>query len=166
MLASPLSPSFLDTYNPWISSLGCEALCIVTSFFLSSGPFVEVLWSTLRTVLSMLCEGQSRYLSVWWNFCYIVWFRVVFRSPEVFYLIFFFHLRMFDDVRFHNSQVFVSFFSFGSSIPSVICRFPLFIIRLHIDCIFSQLVLGFSIFFLQTIWCRPCTIVDWFFCCN
>ena len=32
MLANPLPPSFLDTYNQSISSLGCEALCIVIGF--------------------------------------------------------------------------------------------------------------------------------------
>ena len=37
MLASPLPPSFLDTYNLSTSSLGCNVLSIVISFF--------VLWS-------------------------------------------------------------------------------------------------------------------------
>ena len=37
MLASPLPPSFRDTYSPSTSSLGCNALCMVISFL--------VLWS-------------------------------------------------------------------------------------------------------------------------
>ena len=32
MLASPLPPSFLDTYSLSTSSLGCNALCMVISF--------------------------------------------------------------------------------------------------------------------------------------
>ena len=37
MLASPLPPSFLDTYSLSTLSLGCNALCMVISFL--------VLWS-------------------------------------------------------------------------------------------------------------------------
>ena len=44
MLASPLPPSFLDTYSLSTSSLGCNALCIVISFL--------VLWS--------ICLSSSR----------------------------------------------------------------------------------------------------------
>ena len=52
-----------------------------TWVFLFSGPFTEVLFSsTLRMVLSNLREGEPRYLSLWWDFCYVVWFRVVFSS--------------------------------------------------------------------------------------
>ena len=54
--------------------------------FLFSNPFIKVLLtSTLRIVPSILREGQSRYLSVWWKFCYVLWFRVVFRFPGVFF---------------------------------------------------------------------------------
>ena len=44
MLASPLPPSFLDTYSLSTSSLGCNALCMVISFL--------VLWS--------ICLSSSR----------------------------------------------------------------------------------------------------------
>ena len=54
------------------------------------------------------------------------------------FLNFFFHLRLFDGVRFQYFQVLEGFvfseysdFSwFGSSIPSIICRFPLFIMSM------------------------------------
>ena len=92
-------------------------------------------------------------------------------------IIFFFHLRMFDGVRFQYSQVFVSFifserynFSwFGCSIPSVICRFPLFIIIMAYFSMSNSIpisslpVFGFPILFhvWQTVWCSP--LSDWFF---
>ncbi len=34
LLASPLPPSFLDTYSLSTSSLGCNALCMVISFLM------------------------------------------------------------------------------------------------------------------------------------
>ena len=43
--------------------------------FLFSGPFVEVLSSSLRMVLSILQGVQPRYLSLWWDFYYVVWFQ-------------------------------------------------------------------------------------------
>ena len=47
--------------------------------FLFSGSFVEVvLLSILRMVSSILLEEEPRCLSIWWDFCYIVLFRVVF----------------------------------------------------------------------------------------
>ena len=47
--------------------------------FLFSAPVVEILpSSTLRLVLSILRGGKPRFLSLWWDFCYIVWFRWVF----------------------------------------------------------------------------------------
>ena len=47
--------------------------------FLCSGPFVEVLPSfNLRMVSSILRGGQPRCLILWWDFCYIVYFRIVF----------------------------------------------------------------------------------------
>ena len=71
------SSFFLDTYSLSTSSLGCKASCtVMVFFFLFSGPFVEVLlWSTLRLVPGIL---QPRYSSLWWDFCYVVWSRVVF----------------------------------------------------------------------------------------
>ena len=52
MLASPLPPSFLDTYSLSTSSLGCNDLCIVISFL--------VLWSIcLSSSLVHLREGKN-----------------------------------------------------------------------------------------------------------
>ena len=77
--------------------------------FLFSGPFAEVLLlSTLRIFSSMLQGGQPTYLSFWWDFCYAVWFRIVFSFSWG--ILFHFHFRMFDSVRFQYTQVFVSFF--------------------------------------------------------
>ena len=75
-----------------------------------SGLFVEVLpSSTLRMVSSILRMGQPRCLSLWWVFCYVVWFPVVFLFSWGILLNFSFHLCMLDDVRFQFSEVFVSF---------------------------------------------------------
>ena len=79
-------------------------------------------------------RGQPRYLSLKWDFSYVVWFRVVFSFSWGILFHFFFRLRMLDGVRFQYSQVFVSFlfskrsdFSwFGSSISLAICHFLLF----------------------------------------
>ena len=59
-------------------------------------------------MLSIFRRGQPRCLSVWWDFCYTVWFRVVFSFSWFFFFNFFFFC-MFDGVRFQNSQVFVYF---------------------------------------------------------
>ena len=95
MLTSP-HPPFLDTYSLSTTSLGYKALCIVISFL------AEILLSsTLRMIPSVLWVG---YLSLWWDF-YVIWFRVVFSSSWVFSFNFFFHLHLFDGVRFEYSQV-------------------------------------------------------------
>ena len=41
MLASPLPPSFLDTYSLSTSSLGCNALCMVISFLVHLFKFLS-----------------------------------------------------------------------------------------------------------------------------
>ena len=66
--------------------------------FLSPGPFVEVLsLSISRLVRSILQEGQSRYLPLWWNSSYRSWFRGVFSFVwDTLLLIFFFHLQIWD----------------------------------------------------------------------
>ena len=66
---------FFDTYSLSISSLNCKALCFVIKFLVFSSIYPSY---TSRMVPSVLWEGQSRYYSVWWGFCYIVWFRIVF----------------------------------------------------------------------------------------
>ena len=49
MLASPLPPSFLGTYNLSTSSLGCNEWCMVFSFL--------VLWSIIIIIIIILvCE--------------------------------------------------------------------------------------------------------------
>ena len=101
--------------------------------FLFSGPFNGNLLSfTSRMVPSILQEGQPRCLSLWWDFCYVVWFQVVFAfSWDTFFYNFFFHLRLFNSVHFQYSQVLVSFLCwFGSSIPCVICCFVQLIISM------------------------------------
>ena len=79
--------------------------------FLFSDLIVEVLLSSiLRMVPSILRKGQPWYLSLWWDFRYVVWFRVVFSFSWVIIFYFFFHRYMFHGVRFQNSQIFVSSF--------------------------------------------------------
>ena len=81
MQASSLPPSFLHTCSLSISSLGCKALRIVMSFL--------VFWSICSSFAlykngpEYLTRRQPRFLSLWWDFFYIVWFRVVPRSPEI-----------------------------------------------------------------------------------
>ena len=125
-------------YSLSMSSLGCKALCIIQSFPFS-GPFVELLMSILRMVPSILQRGQLRCLSLWWDFCYVVRFRVVFSFfRDIIIYFFLFHFRLFDGVRFQFSQEFVGSFSASvlifswssSSIRSVICRFSLLIISI------------------------------------
>ena len=61
-----------------LSFLGCKAL-LSSLAFLSSGPFVWVLSSSiLRIVPSILQGGQSKYLSLWWDSSGRSWFREVF----------------------------------------------------------------------------------------
>ena len=86
MLAIPLSSSFLGTHNPLTSSLGCNNLCIIISFL-----FVwSICSSTLKMVPIILRRGQPRYLFLWWDICYVVWFRVVFSfSRDVLFYFFF-----------------------------------------------------------------------------
>ena len=97
---------------------------------------------------------------------------------------FFFHLRLFNGACSQYYYFFVSFlFSecsdlswFGSSIPSVNCRFSAFhylvwhiflwhILSSYPHCIFLLPVLEFPILFLfwQTVWCRTCT---WLIICS
>ena len=74
MLVTALPPSFLGTYSLFTSSLGCKALCIVVSFL--------VLWSICWSFYLVHFKNGPLYLkketTLWWNFCSIVCFRVVF----------------------------------------------------------------------------------------
>ena len=55
MLASPLPPSFLDTYSQSTSSLGCNALCMVISFL--------VLWSICLSSSLVHFKKGPKYLT-------------------------------------------------------------------------------------------------------
>ena len=55
MLASPLPPSFLATYNLSTSSLGCNALCMVISFL--------VLWSICLSSSQVHLRKGPEYLT-------------------------------------------------------------------------------------------------------
>ena len=128
------------------------ALSLVFPF---SGSFVWVLlFSTLRMVPSILRRGGlPRYLFFWWNFCYVVWFRVVFSfSCVILFCIFSFivtclmvsasNIPKYFYVSISPSVLIFSWFA--SSIPSDICRFRFLQLAWHIfpslylDCLFSQ----------------------------
>ena len=134
ILTSPLPLSFLDAYSLSTLSLGCKTSCIVMSFFF--GPFVVVLlWYTFRMVPSILRWGQHRYLCLWWDFCYLVWFWVVFSFSRGSLIIFpFICSSLLVSASNIHKYVLVSispcvliFSWFGSSIPSMIRHFLLFI---------------------------------------
>ena len=73
MQVNYLPSSFLGTYILFISSYPLSWV------FLFFGPFVGInLWSTLRIVPCILRGGHPRCLSLWLDFCYVVWFKVVF----------------------------------------------------------------------------------------
>ena len=115
MLASPLHPSFLDTYSLSMSSLGCKAFCIVI-IFLFSGPFVEVLPSSiLRIVPIIFQQVQTRCLFLCWDFYHIFWFQIVFSISWETLLKNFLFFHSFDGVSFQYSQILVSFLFTGRS---------------------------------------------------
>ena len=96
-----------------------------------------VLWSICLSSSLVHFKNNSEYLTKETAQLFIPLMRVLLcglvlsSSPELLKKLF--HLRLFDDVCFQYSQVYVSFlFSehFGSSIPFVICRFPLVIISM------------------------------------
>ena len=61
----------------------CNIRPYASSLVYLSGLFVEVLpLSNSTMVLSISQHWQPRYLFCRWDFCYIVWFRVVFCSPK------------------------------------------------------------------------------------
>ena len=74
-----------------------------------------VLWSIclssfvyFKTGPEYITREQLRRLSLWWYFCYIV---LVSSSFLVLFLNFFFHLHLFNGVRFQYSQILVGFHS-------------------------------------------------------
>ena len=144
MLARPLPPSFLDTYSLSTLSLGCSALCMVISFL--------VLWSIclsssrvhLRKAPEYLSSGTAQVFIPLMRFLLgsFVWssFRVLLRYS--FRIMSFIctclmvsasKITKYLEVSFSSSVLILSWF--GSSIPSVTCRFPLFMTSMaHFFC--------------------------------
>ena len=142
----------------------------MTLVFLSFGPFVEVLFLSISRIVTSILQGeQSRCLLFWWNSCYTVWFREVFLFPWILSFNIFFHLHLFDGVRFQYSQVlspsvliFPNFavlfllllvFSPFSSLTRHIFLYQ--ILSLCPDCIVLLFIL---LHFLQTVWCHSCIL--------
>ena len=107
MLASPLPPSFLDTNSLSMSSLGCNALCMVISFL--------VLWSICLSLSSVHFRKGPEYLTRGTAQVFIPLIRFLLESfvsssfpssPEIFFLNFIFNLHLFDGVSLQDSQVF------------------------------------------------------------
>ena len=81
----------------------CDVRPYVLSWvFLYSGPFVKVLQSiTLRVIPNFLRRWQTRYLSLSYDFCSVVFFRVLFSfSWGIFKIFFCFYPHLFDGVHF------------------------------------------------------------------
>ena len=74
MQANPPLTSFLDTYRLSLSFLECKTL----NFLILWSICCSFLSSTLRTVPIIWRGGQPRCSSFWTDFCYIVWFPVIF----------------------------------------------------------------------------------------
>ena len=146
--------------------------------FLFFRPLTEVLClPSSKMVPCILNREQQRFLSIWWNFCIVVCFRVVFSSSWE-NLYFFFNFYFFDSYASNIFLVLVCFFSVRSDFflyllvlflsSFVIFRFSLLVWHIFLsqtpsfchDCISSQLVLGFLILFhfWQTVWCHSCIL--------
>ena len=84
-----------------VSPLGSKAFCIIMSFLVLR----SISWSSSLVHF----RNGSECLSLWWDFCYVVWLRVIFSISYYILLIFFFYLHLFDRVPFQYTQVLVSF---------------------------------------------------------
>ena len=175
-MVSLLPPSFLDAHNLSTSSLGCTALWI----FLFSDPFIGVLvLSTLRMVLSILRGRQPRYLSFWWDFCYIVWFWAVLSFSWSILFFFFSFISAYLMVSASNIPKYL-LVSISQSVLIFLDLVVLFLLSwvifisshfsmpnsIPISWLYISLpVLGFTVLFpfWQTVWCRPYSFGDWFF---
>ena len=136
MLANPLSPSFLDTYSLSTPSLGCDALCMVISFlvllsiclrsslvhsknaseYLTRGTaqvFIPLIRFLLHSFVSSRFLVFVRYSFLIFSFISTCFMVSASKMPKYFY------------VSFSSSVLILS--RFGSSIPPVRCRLPLFI---------------------------------------
>ena len=112
MLASPLHPSFLDTCSLSTSSLGCNVLCMVISF--------HVLWFICLSWCLVHFKNGPEYLTRGTALVFIPLIKFLqdsFVSSSFLillrysFLIFFFHLHLFDGVNLQDAQVFVDFLS-------------------------------------------------------
>ena len=124
-----LPPSFLEAYRR--SSLGCKALCIITSFhFLlsicSSSSLIH-----FKNASECITRGTAQVFIPLMRFLLYILVSISFL---VFLFSFYFlHFCLFDGVRFQFSQVFVSFLSSESSVSFldlVILFFPSFVVLL------------------------------------
>ena len=139
MLASPLFPSFLDIYRLSTSSLWCMTLCIVISFLIP--------WSICLSSLVHFKNGPE-YLTreiaqVFIPFIRFLLYSLVsssFLVPLKFFLtsslVWWCLFPIFPSIVYVSFSLSVLIFSWlGSSILSVIRRFPLFIISMvHFLC--------------------------------
>ena len=110
MLASPLPPSFLDTYSLSMSSLGCNVLCMVISFL--------VPWSIYLSSSHVHFKKGPEYLARETAQVFIPLIRFLlhsFVSSSFLVLLrysflIFFHLHLLDGVSFQDAQVFICLF--------------------------------------------------------
>ena len=183
MLASPLPPSFLDTYS-LSTSLGCKDLHMVISFL--------VLWPICLSSLLIHFKNRPEYLTretvqifiLCQSFRYRVLSRVAFWFfwDTIFNFFFHFHhwwcqLPIFPSIcRFSFLRAFCLLPDLlVRLLPSyVVCRFSWLSWRiflrqipfLHLDCIFSQFLSVFPILFFnfwQTVWYCSYTTRGWSF---
>ena len=158
------------------SYLGCKALCMVLSFLV----FWYICWSS--PLAHFKKDSEWDIFIPLMSSCDIVWFRVVFSISCDIPFNFFFHrylwwlLPIFLRIcKFHLLREFWFFSLFGSSIPIIICRFPLLIINMAHFSMQNSIPMSWlyiltacirvsgSFSFLATIWCHPCTLGDWSF---
>ena len=59
------------------SSLGCKALCIVIRFLVLWSICLSFSFVHFKNGPEYLTRAKPWYLSLWWDFCYIVWFLVL-----------------------------------------------------------------------------------------
>ena len=95
---SPPPPSFLDTYSLSMSSLGCDALCMVISFLVLSVHLFKFISGPLEKGSRIFNKWYCPSIySFWWGFCRWILSRVVFsHSPQIFLSDLVFHLHLFD----------------------------------------------------------------------
>ena len=110
MLVSPLHPSFLDTYSLSTSSLGYKALCVVIRFLSLLSIYLSYFLVHFKNGPEYLTRDTDQAFIAFISFrlysLVLSSFLVLLRYS---FLIFFFHLSLFDGVCFHYSQVFVRF---------------------------------------------------------